>query len=163
MVRLSDVLADGKALFLGEGIMRARYRDPQQNGAFNPGKLSKIEPDKVYPYTIELATKPEDKALGTDEQWDSAVKMLADALEAVGIERGDYVIRVNNRKVLNGVLEEMRLGDDQQLRDAVMRTIDKFDKVGIDGIVECASHSCNNCWCLNVVDCCSQNSSIIHS
>ena len=35
-----------------------------------------------YPYTIELATKPEDKALGTDEQWDSAVKMLADALEA---------------------------------------------------------------------------------
>ncbi len=31
--------------------------------------------------------------------------MLADALEAVGIERGDYVIRVNNRKVLNGVLE----------------------------------------------------------
>jgi len=38
-----------------------------------------------YPYTIELATKPEDKALGTDEQWDSAVKMLADALEARGI------------------------------------------------------------------------------
>jgi threonyl-tRNA synthetase len=35
-----------------------------------------------YPYTIELATKPKDKALGTDEQWDSAVKLLADALEA---------------------------------------------------------------------------------
>ncbi|MCC6006208.1 MAG: ATP phosphoribosyltransferase regulatory subunit, partial [Rhodobacteraceae bacterium] len=28
--------------------------------------------------------------------------MLADALEAAGIARGDYVIRVNNRKVLNG-------------------------------------------------------------
>ncbi len=35
-----------------------------------------------YPYTIELATKPEEKALGTEEEWDSAVKMLADALEA---------------------------------------------------------------------------------
>ncbi len=35
-----------------------------------------------YPYTIELATKPKDKALGTDEQWDSAVKLLAYALEA---------------------------------------------------------------------------------
>ena len=35
-----------------------------------------------YPYTIELSTKPKDKALGTDEQWDSAVKLLADALEA---------------------------------------------------------------------------------
>ena len=31
--------------------------------------------------------------------------MLADCLEAVGIERGDYVVRVNNRKVLNGVME----------------------------------------------------------
>jgi threonyl-tRNA synthetase len=35
-----------------------------------------------YPYTIQLATKPEEKALGSDEEWDSAVKMLADALEA---------------------------------------------------------------------------------
>ncbi len=35
-----------------------------------------------YPYTIHLATKPEDKALGSHEQWDSAVKMLADVLEA---------------------------------------------------------------------------------
>jgi hypothetical protein len=31
--------------------------------------------------------------------------MLADTLEAVGIPRGDYIVRVNNRKVLNGVLE----------------------------------------------------------
>ena len=37
--------------------------------------------------------------------------MLADALEAVGIERGDYVIRVNNRKVLNGVMEVAGIAD----------------------------------------------------
>jgi len=37
--------------------------------------------------------------------------MLADALEAVGIARGDYVVRVNNRKVLNGVLEVAGLLD----------------------------------------------------
>ena len=54
MVRLSDVLPDGRALFLGEGIMRARYRDPQQDGIFNPAMLSEIEPDRVYPYTIEF-------------------------------------------------------------------------------------------------------------
>ncbi|ETX30117.1 histidine--tRNA ligase [Roseivivax isoporae] len=59
--------------------------------------------------------------------------MLADTLEAVGIARGDYVIRVNNRKVLNGVLEAMGLPDDAQ-RDAVLRTIDKFDKVGEAGV-----------------------------
>lgn len=59
--------------------------------------------------------------------------MLSDTLEAVGIPRGDYVIRVNNRKVLNGVLEAMGLADDGQ-RDAVLRTIDKFDKVGEAGV-----------------------------
>ncbi len=63
--------------------------------------------------------------------------MLADTLEAVGIPRGDYIIRVNNRKVLNGVLETMGLvGEDTAARDAVLRTIDKFDKVGENGVRE---------------------------
>lgn len=61
--------------------------------------------------------------------------MLADTLEAVGIARGDYIIRVNNRKVLNGVLEVMDLTEGVT-RDAVMRTIDKFDKVGEAGVRE---------------------------
>ncbi len=61
--------------------------------------------------------------------------MLSDTLETVGIARGDYQIRVNNRKVLNGVLEAMGLSDDAQ-RDAVLRTIDKFDKVGEAGVRE---------------------------
>jgi histidyl-tRNA synthetase len=59
--------------------------------------------------------------------------MLSDCLETVGIPRGDYLVRVNNRKVLNGVLETMGLSDDAQ-RDAVLRTIDKFDKVGESGV-----------------------------
>lgn len=61
--------------------------------------------------------------------------MLSDTLEKVGIPRGDYLVRVNNRKVLNGVLETMGLNDDSQ-RDAVLRTIDKFDKVGESGVRE---------------------------
>ncbi|MEL0437635.1 histidine--tRNA ligase [Phycobacter sp. K97] len=59
--------------------------------------------------------------------------MLSDTLETVGIPRGDYLVRVNNRKVLNGVLETMGLADEGQ-RDAVLRTIDKFDKVGEEGV-----------------------------
>jgi len=59
--------------------------------------------------------------------------MLCDTLEVVGIPRGDYVVRVNNRKVLNGVLEGMGLEGNEQ-RDAVLRTIDKFDKVGEAGV-----------------------------
>ena len=36
--------------------------------------------------------------------------MAADCLEALGIRRGDYVIKVNNRKVLDGVMEAIGLG-----------------------------------------------------
>ncbi|SEW29786.1 histidyl-tRNA synthetase [Aliiroseovarius sediminilitoris] len=61
--------------------------------------------------------------------------LLADTLETVGIPRGDYVVRVNNRKVLNGVLEVMGV-DEGPTRDAVLRTIDKFDKVGEAGVRE---------------------------
>ncbi|MEM6376533.1 MAG: HisS family protein, partial [Pseudomonadota bacterium] len=76
--------------------------------------------------------------------------MLSDALEAVGIARGDYVIRINNRKVLNGVLElvspnvEFPENDDvgqtvraawsEATRNAILRTIDKLDKVGVEGV-----------------------------
>lgn len=62
--------------------------------------------------------------------------MLSDALEAVGIERGDYVIKVNNRKVLNGVMEVAGLaGDDKEAeRGIVLRAIDKFDRLGDEGV-----------------------------
>ncbi|MHA7876925.1 histidine--tRNA ligase [Roseivivax sp.] len=61
--------------------------------------------------------------------------MLCDALEEVGIARGDYLVRVNNRKVLEGVLEAMGVTEEGQ-KAAVMRTIDKFDKVGEAGVRE---------------------------
>mgnify|MGYP005842500963 CR=1 FL=1 len=59
--------------------------------------------------------------------------MLADTLEAVGIERGDYVVRVNNRKVLNGVLEVAGVVNEHQ-QAAVLRSIDKLDKQGETGV-----------------------------
>ncbi len=62
--------------------------------------------------------------------------MLCDALEAVGIERGDYVVRVNNRKVLNGVMEVAGLaGEDREAeRGIVLRAIDKMDRLGAAGV-----------------------------
>jgi putative CocE/NonD family hydrolase len=54
MVRLVDVRPDGRALFLAEGVMRARHRDNQRGGAFRPDKLSSIEPNRVYPYSIDF-------------------------------------------------------------------------------------------------------------
>jgi len=62
--------------------------------------------------------------------------MLADCLEEVGIDRGDYVVRVNNRKVLNGVMEVAGLaGEDKEAeRGIVLRAIDKLDRLGPDGV-----------------------------
>ena len=62
--------------------------------------------------------------------------MAADCLEALGIERGDYVIKVNNRKVLDGVMEAIGLGGEANAgrRLAVLRAIDKLDRLGIEGV-----------------------------
>ena len=62
--------------------------------------------------------------------------MMADTLEAVGIKRGDYVIRVNNRKVLDGVLEAIGIGGAENAgrRLTVLRAIDKLDKFGPEGV-----------------------------
>jgi len=62
--------------------------------------------------------------------------MLADTLEAVGIPRGDYIVRVNNRKVLNGVLEVAGLSGDDKAheRGIVLRAIDKLDRLGEGGV-----------------------------
>jgi histidyl-tRNA synthetase len=62
--------------------------------------------------------------------------MMADVMEALGIARGDYVIRVNNRKVLDGVLEAIGLGGDENAgrRLTVLRAIDKLDKFGPEGV-----------------------------
>ncbi|MEM9969048.1 MAG: histidine--tRNA ligase [Pseudomonadota bacterium] len=62
--------------------------------------------------------------------------LLADCLDAVGIARGEYIVRVNNRKVLNGVLEVVGLAaaDQQMQRGIVLRAIDKLDRLGFDGV-----------------------------
>ncbi|MBO6544529.1 MAG: histidine--tRNA ligase [Alphaproteobacteria bacterium] len=64
--------------------------------------------------------------------------MAADCLEALGIPRGAYVMRVNNRKVLDGVLEAARIvgeGPAFELQHlTVMRAIDKLDRLGADGV-----------------------------
>lgn len=62
--------------------------------------------------------------------------MAADALEALGIERGQYVIKVNSRRVLDGVVEIAGLAGSENAgrRLTVLRAIDKLDRLGMDGV-----------------------------
>src|SRR6202171_1007507 len=64
--------------------------------------------------------------------------MAADAMEALGIPRGSYVVKVNNRKVLDGVMESIGLGGDENAgrRLTVLRAIDKLDRLGPDGVTQ---------------------------
>jgi histidyl-tRNA synthetase len=62
--------------------------------------------------------------------------MAADTMEALGIKRGDYVVKLSNRKVLDGLLESIGLGGDQNAarRLTVLRAIDKLDRLGIGSV-----------------------------
>jgi histidyl-tRNA synthetase len=62
--------------------------------------------------------------------------MAADTMEALGIPRGSYVVKVNNRKLLDSVMEAIGLGGEENAgrRLTVMRAIDKLDRLGIDGV-----------------------------
>jgi histidyl-tRNA synthetase len=70
--------------------------------------------------------------------------MAADAMEALGIKRGDYVVKVNSRKALDELLADI-LVDPTQQPDAlpdpvqqltVLRAIDKLDRLGKEGVAQ---------------------------
>ncbi len=62
--------------------------------------------------------------------------MAADTMERLGIARGDYVVKINSRKVLDGVLEAIGLGGEANAgkRLTVLRAIDKLDRLGAGGV-----------------------------
>jgi len=57
--------------------------------------------------------------------------VIHDLLQAIGIER--FQLRINNRQILNGLLEKSGLEDRSQ---AVLRAIDKLEKLGPDAVDE---------------------------
>lgn len=60
--------------------------------------------------------------------------MCADCLEALELKRGDYLIRINSRKLLDGVLEAAGVDADPVRRGIVLRALDKMDRLGADGV-----------------------------
>src|SRR5271156_2193284 len=58
--------------------------------------------------------------------------MAADTMEALGIPRGSYLVRVNSRKILDGLLESLNIGGEAnaERRIIVLRAVDKLDRLG---------------------------------
>ncbi len=67
--------------------------------------------------------------------------MAADTMEALGIPRGNYLVKVNNRKVLDGVLEFIGLNGEANAgkRLTVLRAVDKYDRLGRHGVEQLLS------------------------
>jgi histidyl-tRNA synthetase len=64
--------------------------------------------------------------------------MAADTMEALGIPRGSYLVKVNNRKVLDGAMDAIELGGEKNAgrRLGVLRAIDKLDRFGPSGVAD---------------------------
>ena len=61
--------------------------------------------------------------------------MLSDTLEALGLKRDEYIVKINNRKLLDGVLEASGIAlDDRVRRGDVLRASDKLDRLGVEGV-----------------------------
>ncbi|MDK9698816.1 MAG: histidine--tRNA ligase [bacterium] len=81
--------------------------------------------------------------------------IIAETLEALGIERGQYLVKVNDRKILSGVLESAGLleytkdvtykgSNGEEVTKTItaadiLRSIDKLDKIGIPGVKQLLS------------------------
>jgi histidyl-tRNA synthetase len=94
--------------------------------------------EKPGPGRFRQFTQFDADTVGTDNiAADAEICMLAaDTMEALGIKRGDYVIKVSNRKVLDGLMESIGLGGDEGAgrRLTVLRAIDKLDRLKDEGV-----------------------------
>lgn len=70
--------------------------------------------------------------VGTDDVAADAENcmILSDALEAIGLNRKTYIVKLNNRKILKGLLNSLGIQDDDS-EQSIMRIIDKIDKIGL--------------------------------
>ncbi|WP_374330999.1 histidine--tRNA ligase [Aestuariivirga sp.] len=58
--------------------------------------------------------------------------MAADTMEALGLQRGQYVMKFNSRKLLDGFTETFAIGEEVKL--TWLRALDKFDRLGKEGV-----------------------------
>jgi histidyl-tRNA synthetase len=58
--------------------------------------------------------------------------LAADTMEALGIPRGSYIVKLNNRKIIDSAMDALQIPAEKHL--TTMRAIDKLDRLGIDGV-----------------------------
>ncbi|MEO0785852.1 MAG: histidine--tRNA ligase [Pseudomonadota bacterium] len=67
------------------------------------------------------------------------IMVACDALEAIGVPRGDYGLKINTRKALNAVLDAVVVTGSASVEDQagiILRAIDKLDRLGLEGVAD---------------------------
>ena len=110
---------------------------PSRSARFATGTVWRNE--KPGPGRFRQFTQFDADTVGTESvAADTEICMLAaDTMEAIGIKRGEYQIRVNNRKVLDGVLEGIGIDPadpEGERRLTILRAVDKLDRLGAEGV-----------------------------
>ncbi|HEU4378880.1 MAG TPA: histidine--tRNA ligase [Hyphomicrobiaceae bacterium] len=122
------------ARYVAEGLKEQKLALPFRRYAVGPVWRN----EKPGPGRFRQFTQFDADTVGTDNiAADAEICMLAaDTMEALGIKRGDYVIKVSSRKLLDGVLEAIGLGGEASSgrRLTVLRAIDKMDRLGSGGV-----------------------------
>lgn len=123
-----------------EGLLEKYQR--HQLGQLKPPLFRRYQFGPVYRYEIKLGPgrfrefwQLDFDNVGTnDVAADAEVCMvLSDALEAIGLPRKSYVVKVNNRKILTGYLKDLGVENDLDEQN-IIRVIDKMDKIGLDNV-----------------------------
>ncbi len=122
------------ARYVAEGLKEQRLPLPFRR--YQVGPVWRNE--KPGPGRFRQFTQFDADTVGTDNiAADAEICMLAaDAIEALGIKRGDYVVKVSNRKILDGLMEAAGLSGPENAarRMIVLRAIDKLDRLGIGAV-----------------------------
>ncbi len=121
------------ARYVAEGLKEQKLALPFRRYAFGPVWRN----EKPGPGRFRQFIQFDADTVGADSvAADAEICMLAaDTMERIGIPRGKYVVKFNNRKVLDGIMETVGLGGAESAarRLTVMRAIDKFDRLGFEG------------------------------
>jgi histidyl-tRNA synthetase len=123
------------ARYVAEGLKEQKLALPFRRYAVGPVWRN----EKPGPGRFRQFTQFDADTVGTDNiAADAEICMLAaDTMEALGLE-GKYVIKVSNRKVLDGLMEAAGLSGEQNqaTRLTVLRALDKVDRLGLKGVAE---------------------------
>ncbi len=122
------------ARYVAQGLKQQTLSLPYRRYAVGPVWRN----EKPGPGRFRQFTQFDADTVGTDNiAADAEICMLAaDTMERLGVLEGNYVIKVSNRKILDGLMQVVGLGGDEnaQRRLIVLRAIDKFDRLGRDGV-----------------------------